>query len=43
MTLKLPQHNRYDYSALGEREDYSQPDGIADYCYTLKPGIIPGS
>jgi allantoinase len=25
--LTLPKHNRYDYSVIGERKDYSWPDG----------------
>ena len=43
MTLQLPQHGRYDYSPLTERKDYSWPGEIADHCYTLRPGIVPGS
>ena len=27
MTLTLPKHNRYDYSVIGERKDYSWPGG----------------
>ena len=27
MTLKLPQHGRYDYSPITERKDYSWPGG----------------
>jgi allantoinase len=27
--LTLPKHNRYDYSVIGERNDYSWPGGIA--------------
>jgi allantoinase len=25
--LTLPKHGRYDYSVIGERKDYSWPDG----------------
>ena len=25
--LTLPKHNRYDYSVIGERKDYSWPGG----------------
>ena len=27
MTLELPHHNRYEYSPLAERKDYSWPGG----------------
>jgi hypothetical protein len=27
MSLTLPKHNRYDYSPISERKDYSWPGG----------------
>jgi hypothetical protein len=27
LMLTLPKHNRYDYSVINERKDYSWPDG----------------
>ena len=48
----LPQHGRYEYSPITERKVtvgpvtnaslFASPRDIADYCYTLLTGSIPG-
>ena len=38
--LTLPKHNRYDYSVIGERKDYSWPGGKR-LASSLRHPVVP--